>query len=238
MISRSHRFFDKFSEGYREKATADVLYREMKPIVLPREGKKVLDIGNGGVDVFLSSRADFYVGLDLSLEMLRKAKGGNIHLVCGDALSLPFKKQVFNTVLYSSILHHLTGRKVKDTILRVKAALREAHRCLDEEGNALIIESCLPLFFETMERLSFQFLKIFSFLTGQPEALLFSEETLGKIMKDCGYGEVKCYEVNPEEKKPWEWITLFMSLPFLKVPKIFVPAKWIVLEGQKHDEKG
>jgi ubiquinone/menaquinone biosynthesis C-methylase UbiE len=234
MIKRSHRFFDKASEGYRERATSSVLYRKIKTIILPREGKKVLDIGNGGVDVFLSSRADFYVGLDLSLEMLKKAKGGNIHLVCGDALSLPFKKQVFNTVLYSSLLHHLTGRKVKDTIQRVKAALWEAHRCLDERGNTLIIEPCLPLFFETMERLSFQFLKIFSFLTGQPEALVFSEETLKKMMNESGYRRVnKCYEVSPGEEKPWEWITLFMSLPFLKVPKRFVPAKWIVLEGQK-----
>jgi len=233
MISRSHRFFDKASEGYRERAASHVLYRKMKPIILPREGKKVLDIGNGGVDVFRSSRATFYVGLDLSLEMLKKAKGENIHLVCGDALSLPFKQQVFNTVLYSSLLHHLTGRRVRDTIQRVRAALLQAHRCLDEEGNTLIIESCLPLFIETIERLSFLFLKIFSFLTGQPEALLFSEETLKKMMNECGYGEVKCYEVESEEKKPWEWTTLFMSLPFLKVPKFFVPATWVVLEGQK-----
>jgi len=205
----------------------------MKPIILPQEGKKVLDIGNGGVDVFHSSQATFYVGLDLSLEMLKKAKGENIHLICGDALSLPFKKQVFNTVLYSSLLHHLTGRGLRDTIRRVKVALFQAHRCLDEEGNTLIIESCVPPFFETIERLSFLFLKIFCFLTGQPEAFLFSEETLKKMMSECGYGMLKCHEVDPEEKKSWEWTTLFMSLPFLKVPKRFVPAKWVVLEGQK-----
>jgi ubiquinone/menaquinone biosynthesis C-methylase UbiE len=233
MIKQSHRFFDKASEGYRERAASHVLYRKMKPIILPREGKKVLDIGNGGVDVFRSSQSTFYVGLDLSLEMLKKAKGESIHLVCGDALSLPFKKQVFNTVLYSSLLHHLTGRGVRDTIQRVGAALFQAHRCLDEEGNILIIESCLPSFFETMERFFFLFLKIFSFLTGQPEAFLFSEETLKKLMSECGYRMIKCCEVGPEEKKSWEWTTLFLSLPFLKVPKRFIPAKWVVVEGQK-----
>lgn len=233
MVKRSHRFFDKASGDYHERAASHVLYRKMKPIIFPREGRKVLDIGNGGVDVFRSSQATFYVGLDLSLEMLKKAKGESIHLVCGDALSLPFKKQVFNTVLYSSLLHHLTGRGVRDTIQRVRAALFQAHRCLDEEGNTLIIEPCLPLFFETMERLSFLFLKIFSFLTGQPEAFLFSEENLKKMMNESGYGEVKGYEVDPEEKKSWEWTTLFLSLPFLKVPKRFVPAKWVVVEGQK-----
>ncbi len=165
--------------------------------------------------------------------MLKKAKGGNIHLVCGDALFLPFKQQVFNTVIYSNLLHHLTGRGVRDTVHRVKTALLQAHRCLDEDGNTLIIESCLPLFIETIERLSFLFLKIFSFLIGQPEALLFSEETLKKMVDECGYRAVECIEVNPEEKKTCEWTSLFLGLPFLKVPKRFVPAKWVVLEGQK-----
>lgn len=233
MIKRSDRFFDKASEGYRERAAHHSLYRKMRPIVLPREGKKILDTGNAGVDVFLPSQVAFYVGLDLSLEMLKKAKGENIHLVCGDALFLPFKKQTFNTVLYSSLLHHLTGRRVKDTIQRVKTALWEAHRCLDERGNTLIVEPCLPLFLETIERFFFQFLKVFSLFTGQPEALLFSEGTLRKMMNECGYKTVECIEVNGEEKRPWEWMILFMSLPFLKVPKFLVPAKWIVLEGRK-----
>jgi SAM-dependent methyltransferase len=192
-----------------------------------------LDIGNGGVDVFLSPQADFYVGLDLSLEMLKKAKGGNIYLVCGDALFLPFKKQVFNTVLYSSLLHHLTGKRVKHTTQRVKVALLQAHRCLETGGNILIVEPCLPFFLETIERLFFLFIKIFSFFTRQPEALLFSEETLKKMMNESSYGQVQCDEADPEEKKSREWTTLFMNLPFLKVPKILVPATWMVLEGRK-----
>jgi ubiquinone/menaquinone biosynthesis C-methylase UbiE len=208
------------------------LYRQMRPIVQPRLGEKVLDIGSGGVNEFISPRTIFYVSLDFSLEMLKGAQGKGMHLVCGDALALPFKSNVFTTVLYSSLLHHLFGTRARDTIQKVRSVLIQAYGCLQREGNTIVIESCLPRFFEMVEKLLFFFLKLAFSLTGQPEAFLFSVGTLKRLLFESGHSGIKNFEVFGK-RNPWEWVAPFLGLPYFKVPRGTIPARWVVLEGKK-----
>lgn len=230
MTRRNYQFFEKASSYYGEMMRTKPLYRQMRPIVQPRLGKKVLDIGSRGIN--LLSPSVFYVGLDFSLEMLKKAREEGIYLVCGDALALPFKRDAFDTILYSSLLHHLFGDRVKDTVQGVKIALTQGYHCLRKGGNTVVIESCLPRFFEIMEILFFFFLKLAFSLTGQPEAFLFSVGTLKRLLLESGHGRIQNVEVFGR-RNPWEWVVPFLGLPYLKVPRGMIPARWIVLEGKK-----
>lgn len=232
MKSRNYQFFDKASSYYSEIMRTKPLYRQVVPLVESRLGEKVLDIGNGGINPFSRSTSVFYVGLDLSLEMQKRARREGINLVCGDALALPFKRDAFDTVLYSSLLHHLFGKGAKDTIKRVRFALTQGYGCLRKGGSTIIIESCLPCFFERMERLLFFFLKFIFSLTGQPEAFLFSVGTLKKLLFESGHGGVETVEVFGK-RKPWEWVAPFLGLPYVKVPRGMIPARWVFLEGKK-----
>lgn len=231
-MSRNYKFFQKASNEYHEMIKTKVLYEKVKSILEPRMGEKVLDIGNGGVNEFVFPRTIFYVGLDFSLEMLKGEQRKGIHLVCGDALALPFKSNVFTTVLYSSLLHHLFGARARDTIRKVRSALIQGYGCLQKEGNTIVIESCLPKSFEVMERLLFFCLKCLFSLTGQPEAFLFSVGTLKRLLLESGHSRVKNFEVFGK-RNPWEWVAPFLGLPYLKVPRGTIPARWKVLEGKK-----
>jgi len=67
------------------------------------------------------------VGLDLNAILLRKAKSRvpDSLLVVGDATSMPFKDEVFNFVLCSDVLEHITEDR---------RALQEIHRVLSRGG--------------------------------------------------------------------------------------------------------
>jgi ubiquinone/menaquinone biosynthesis C-methylase UbiE len=89
-----------------------------KAVVEPRIGKRVLDVGNGGVRRFHPPQTSCYVGIDFSLEMLKRGEDRTYNKVCGDASNLPFKERGFDTVLYFYILHHTWPKEVQKQLWR------------------------------------------------------------------------------------------------------------------------
>jgi len=71
------------------------------------------------------------VGLDISGEMLRraKAKGHPVECIQGDAQSLPIQDSTFDWVICNAVFPHFTDK------LR---ALREIHRVLKEGGRLVV----------------------------------------------------------------------------------------------------
>jgi len=205
----------------------------MRAIIEPRMGEKVLDVGNGGVREFFSPQTSLYVGVDSSIEMMKRGKGEGAEKVCGEATFLSFRKEVFDTVFYRSLLHHLADRNPERTMERVKTALRESSLCLKKEGNVIVIEPCLTGFLERVERILFFIPRFFSFLTKQSEVFLFSAETLIRSLHESGFREIKVWTEDDGERNPWEWIAPFLGLPFVKIPLRFNPTKRIILEGKK-----
>jgi len=100
---------------------------------------KVLDIGCGNgrhMEVALENGTDA-VGLDLSSNLLdicseRFAGNGQVDLVKGDAISLPFGNGVFDRVLCIAVLHHVPSRRKRQHVLG------EMFRCLKNGGVAQI----------------------------------------------------------------------------------------------------
>ena len=145
---------------------------------------------------FYPPQTSFYVGVDFSLEMLRRGENRTYHKVCGEAMNLPFKEGGFNTILYLYLLHHLAQGSIGATMEAVKKALREGSICLKTGGNVIIAETCVPSFLEKVERAFFFILRVFLFFTKQSEVFLFSAETLTRILTECGYREIRTWKIS------------------------------------------
>lgn len=98
---------------------------------------RVLDAGCGNGFFFEVARPQLpgaaeLVGLDLSNEMLAKARRHHGRLVRGDAARLPFADGVFDTVLARSLLHHLPDPEL---------GAREMARVLRPGGELVVLDT-------------------------------------------------------------------------------------------------
>jgi len=128
------RFFDELIEQtgdfdpFTDRAW-EVLASLFAATVERRCGLSVLDVGcgTGRSQSVYGDLAGRYVGIDVSLNALRSAGGVETAgpWVQSDALHLPFAHSSFDVVAYSSVLHHLTDRRL---------ALREGLRVVRPGG--------------------------------------------------------------------------------------------------------
>lgn len=99
---------ESYDELYGDEQRAK--YRIALKLVEPRE--PVLDAGCG-TGMLLEHLQCYYVGLDLSLGMLRVAKrkgrGERGDLVCGDAERMPFRKRCFQSAYSVTVVHEAPG---------------------------------------------------------------------------------------------------------------------------------
>jgi SAM-dependent methyltransferase len=87
------------------------VYEKITESIGSFKGKIVLDVGCGTSEYhnWLSNDSESYVGVDLSVEMLklcRKEMSRSVDLVSADAMHLPFKEGAFSTSLTFQALHH------------------------------------------------------------------------------------------------------------------------------------
>ncbi len=235
LMMRNQRFFHKVSSHYHdriERIDSPNRINVCKAIIDPRIGERVLDIGNGGLKQFYSPETSFYVGVDFSLEMLKRGKNKTYDKVCADAMNVPFKKERFNTILYLYFLHHLAQGGVEATFEAVKNALREGSTCLQGGGNVIIAEICLPPLLEKVERAFFFVFRAVLLLLRQSEVLLFSTQTITRILTECGYREIRSWELSREEENPEKWVRISIGFPFLKIPRWMNPSRTTIFEAR------
>jgi len=221
------------SSRYQDLVSTRDSLQEIRMIVEPRMGKKVLDVGNGGIKEFNSAQTSLYVGVDFSQEMLKKGESEGIHKVCGEALKLAFRDGSFDTLFYRSLLHHLAGKNLRETIQMVKMALGQGFVCLQTEGNVLIIEPCLPSFFERVEKLLYHLSRAFFFLTKQSNVFLFSAGTLTRALLESGFREIKVWKIDDRGRSRWELISPMIGLSFIKIPRGLNPTRRTIFEARK-----
>jgi SAM-dependent methyltransferase len=95
------------------------------------ERKKILSVGcgTGELEGYLAQIGHLVVGLDLSRQMLRRARNGGANLlVQADSQSLPFEVDSFDIVLFAECVGHLN----------MPIAFKEAGRVLKKQGRLLI----------------------------------------------------------------------------------------------------
>lgn len=96
----------------------DFLLRFVKP------GHKVLDLGCGtGINMdWLREQRVSVFGLDLSFEMVRRARDKGRSVTRGNVVSLPFRSETFDLVYSLKVLPHVEG--IQDAINEVRRVLK------------------------------------------------------------------------------------------------------------------
>ncbi|GEM_PF-2435594 len=126
--ARTRRFFDWLAPSY--DIVNAIIFRpewraKVRAALLPG---RVLDIGVG--TGFTSADVAGAVGIDLSSEMVSRARGYLGDLVLADAMSTPFRAGSFSTIVCAGSFYYLP-----DPL----AALRGFHRLLRDGGRVVML---------------------------------------------------------------------------------------------------
>lgn len=97
----------------------------------------ILDVGTGsGATLKHIKDYKIKIGIDISKEMLKIARlKTNAYLILADAHFLPFKDEMFDTIILVFVYRNLEDRKT---------FLKEAYRLLKNKGKLLILEFFMP----------------------------------------------------------------------------------------------
>ncbi len=139
--------------------------------------KKILDVGCGTGETLmylhtLFPKAELF-GIDTSSDAVSYShKRGQKNVVIGNAISLPYSPNTFDTVLFLDVLEH-----IKDE----KKALLEARRVLKPTGTILITSPALPFLWSDHDKNQGHFRRY-----TKKDLLKLSDETKLKVLR-IGY---------------------------------------------------
>lgn len=120
--------------------------RQAVRLVSPR---RLLDVGCGcgGLAAHLSGR---YIGVDMDLGVLSGVTGGgDVLIVCADALALPFRSSSVDLVVASGLLHHVPSLDLAVTSFR--RVLEHGGVLLVRDGTALADDTAREMNQELVE---------------------------------------------------------------------------------------
>jgi ubiquinone/menaquinone biosynthesis C-methylase UbiE len=120
-----------------------------------RGEKMVLDVGNGGFFNYDTQLAGHVTAVDL---FLKDGPGHtpNSTLKQGSILAIPFPTESFDCIILQNVLHHVTGRSVRENHKNLSGSLAEMYRCVKKGGKVVLIESTVGKWFYTIERVLFK----------------------------------------------------------------------------------
>ena len=129
--------YDTIGTIYDRTRRADpFILRGMVQLLRLEPGKRYLDLacGTGNYSTAMSTVTGIWTGMDISRVMLGQAsqKKGNIDLVQGDALELPFADDCFDGIACTLAIHHFGT---------LTQAFSEVRRTLRDEGSFVLFSS-------------------------------------------------------------------------------------------------
>ena len=137
-LARDIEVQDKVAIEYEQKRYQDPYSRKYhdwwtsKMLSCVKTDGRILDNGCGIGLLFNSIPDANIVGLDLSIEMLRKATKFGDKFVLGNSEQLPFKDNSFDMIFCRSLIHHLSDPDM---------AVKEMHRVLKPGGEVVMVET-------------------------------------------------------------------------------------------------
>lgn len=152
---------------------------------MPSSGRRLLEVGCGEGSNFMYLREKLpdveLTGADFSFEKIRfmNAFVDGAAGVCADATGLPFKKQLFDVVLFRDLLHHVNWAR--------EQVVSEAFRVLRPGGAVIVMESNGKAFLNRVFQILF------------PAERGMKDSTRGKLMalgKKFGETEMEFVEVS------------------------------------------
>jgi SAM-dependent methyltransferase len=188
---------------------------------------RLLDIGNGGVFQYDTTKVDDIVAVDLFLDRLPASHfPPNVTARAGDAIRLGEPDTAYDGVLHALLYHHLVGANPEEMVSNVRAAIAEAERVLIPGGRLVVAESCVPPWFYAVEKVLFRPLVRLSktrLLRGHPPTIQIPFSYLVSLVGERFEVE-SAYPV-----PPGRWITQFGR----RWPTALTPARGYMVVGRK-----
>jgi SAM-dependent methyltransferase len=220
-------FFARDKHG-RDAAELDT-YRNIRE-ALTREvagTKLLLDVGNGGVFEYDTTRVERIVAVDLFLDSLPASHfPPNVTARQGDALSLDEPDAEYEAVLEALLYHHLVGTRASDSIANIRRAIAEAERVLRPGGRLVVAESCVPAWFYRFEKVMFRPLSALArtrLLGGHPAVLQIPFPLLRELVGERFEIE-RAYRI-----EMGRWLTQFGR----RWPTALTPARAVMVVARK-----
>lgn len=213
----------KYQQDVNNIDTYKILYEIITQYV--KDTNKLLDIGHGGSFDYDTSQVNKITGLDLDHMIEVKNIPKNIKLEIGSALDVPNDLLNFDAVLLVMLLHHLIGNDVNENLENLEKCISESKKTLSQDGKIIIVESCVPKWFYSIEKLLF---KPSSYLINKflkhPPAFQYTKEIIFNVLEKNGFKNIK-YEKIKQGK--------FILQYGFKFPTFLTPVETVVFTAFK-----
>ena len=225
--SQNAEFFARDKHG-RDAAELDTYQLIREAITAEVAGTaRLLDVGNGGVFEYDTTRVREIVAVDLFLDQLSDSHfPPNVTARRGDALSLDEPDDSYEIVLEALLYHHLVGRRASDSIENIRSAIAEAARVLRPGGRLVVAESCVPAWFYGFERAMFRPLTVLArtpLLGGHPAVLQLPFDLVKQLIGES-------LEIERAYPIPMgRWLTQFGR----RWPTALTPARAVMVVARK-----
>ena len=217
-------FFDKNSKYQKNIYTIDTyknIYNEISKIL--KGTNKLLDIGHGGTFDYDTKTINKIIGLDLSYMGSQKLPK-NIKLIKGSVLNIPKKVRSFDKVLMNMLLHHLTGNNVQQNFEYLDKSIEQTKNTLNKNGELIIVESCVPVWFNLIEKIIYKFASIFILMFFKhPPVFQYTIDQIIEVLKKKGFRRVN-YKIIKQGK--------FILQFGYKFPTFLTPVKTVVFKAR------
>jgi SAM-dependent methyltransferase len=225
--NQNAEFFARDKHG-RDAAELDTYQRIREAITAEVAGAaRLLDVGNGGVFEYDTTRVGEIVAVDLFLDQLPASHfPPNVTPRRGDALSLDEPDESYEMVLEALLFHHLVGKRAADSIGNIRTAIAEAARVLRPGGRLVVAESCAPPWFYGVERVMFRPLTMLArtpLMGGHPAVLQLPFDLVKQLIGESLEIE-RAYPI-PMGK----WLTQFGR----RWPTALTPARAVMVVARK-----
>lgn len=187
-IQKNTAFFRDNVIGYSNHVNGLDTYRNIRAFTNEalRGIDRLLDIGNGGTFDYDVGVVRELVAVDLFLEDLPASHfPPNVVPKNGTALNLHEPDASFDGVIMSMLIHHLVGKTLSESKDNISRAVAEAFRVLKPGGRFVLIESCVPAWFYTFEKLVFPLAsRLIGLLLEHPPTLQYPPAIISNLLKN------------------------------------------------------
>lgn len=224
-ISKKNASFFNENISYRDNVNSIDTYENIRKEVsnILSGTQKLLDIGHGGVFDYSTNKINKIIGLDLEF-MNSSNLPNNIKLIKGSVLEIPSELVSFDKVFINMLLHHLCGKSVKQNFENLDKCFNEIKKTIKKGGEIIIVESCVPLWFNIFEKIIYKFaykfiLKYFK----HPPVFQFTIEQINKSLIKNGF-KLENYKIIKQGK----YILQFGY----KFPTFLTPVKTVIFRAK------